>query len=127
MVSAGRYEMIKSATGFSDEELARRKIDKIHPSFRMIALAEPPNLQDSSQQWLIPELLPLFFYHQLDPLPIEEEIEVLRQKVPAADKKLLKKLVTFVDGLRHSSDVNVKFFKLKLKFNFFTIKFVKLE
>lgn len=55
-----------------------RQIYKIHPAFRIIALAEPPVIGSSSQQWLTPELLTLFMYHHLRPLSLEEETQVLQ-------------------------------------------------
>ena len=38
-----RYVELQSQLGWSDVQMAEAGIQKIHPSFRMIALAEPPS------------------------------------------------------------------------------------
>ena len=58
-----------------------RAIMKIHPSFRVVALAEPPVIGSSSQQWLNPELLTLFMYHHIKPLTMAEEMFVIQGMV----------------------------------------------
>jgi hypothetical protein len=80
----------------------------IHPSFRLIGLAEPPNLQDSSQHWLTPELLTLFVYHDLRPLPADEETSIITDLVPGVSKSMERGLVEFVETLRRSQDTNVR-------------------
>jgi len=37
-----RYDAVKEKTKLSDEELASSGVLRIHPSFRIMALAEPP-------------------------------------------------------------------------------------
>ncbi len=37
-----RYEEIKAKNGYNDEEMLHRGIRPIHPSFRIVALSEPP-------------------------------------------------------------------------------------
>jgi von Willebrand factor A domain-containing protein 8 len=55
-----------------------RKIFRIKENFRIIALAEPPNLTGSGKgQWLTPEVLSMFLFHSMRPLSQEEEIAVL--------------------------------------------------
>lgn len=58
-----------------------RRIFPIHPSFRVIALAEPPVAGSSSQQWLSPELLTMFFFHSVRPLAKVEEAAVIHGMV----------------------------------------------
>ena len=53
----------------------------IHPSFRIIALAEPPVVGSSSQQWLNAEQLTVFLYHNMRSLSVAEELHVLNKLV----------------------------------------------
>lgn len=65
----------------SDAEMAKSGIFKIHPSFRIIALAEPPVINSASGQWLNSELLSLFLFHEIRPLGESEEIHIIEAKV----------------------------------------------
>ena len=61
-----------------------RKVVRIKDNFRIIALAEPPNISGSGKgQWLTPEVLSMFLYHSMRPLSQEEEIAVLSRLVKA--------------------------------------------
>ena len=54
----------------------------IHPSFRIIGLAEPPVVGGSSQQqWLNSELLSMFLFHHVRPLSKKEEAQVIYEMV----------------------------------------------
>ena len=54
----------------------------IHPSFRIIGLAEPPVVGGSSQQqWLNSELLSMFLFHHVRPLSKQEEAQVIYEMV----------------------------------------------
>ncbi|KAL0183780.1 hypothetical protein M9458_019476, partial [Cirrhinus mrigala] len=50
----------------------------IHPSFRIIALAEPPQVGSTTQQWLGPEILTMFLFHTIKPLAKIEETAVIQ-------------------------------------------------
>ncbi|KAJ8310233.1 hypothetical protein KUTeg_012098 [Tegillarca granosa] len=97
-----RYDDIKHQTGLSDTELGDRKIYPIHPSFRIVALAEPPLPGSSTQQWLTPELLTMFLFHNLRPLSQAEEKLVITTVVK--DCPDITKLLKFVHQLRSSKD-----------------------
>lgn len=56
---------------------------RIHPSFRLIALAGKPVINSSTGQWLNSELLSMFLFHEMRPLAKEEEIHIIRSKVSA--------------------------------------------
>ena len=53
----------------------------IHPSFRIIGLAEPPVVGSSQQQWLNSELLSVFLFHHVRPLSKQEEAQVIYDMV----------------------------------------------
>ncbi|KAK2112757.1 von Willebrand factor A domain-containing protein 8 [Saguinus oedipus] len=56
-----------------------KSIFPIHPSFRIIALAEPPVIGSPTHQWLGPEFLTMFFFHYVKPLVKSEEIQVIKE------------------------------------------------
>lgn len=58
-----------------------RGIYRIHPSFRIIALSEPPVVGSSSQQWLNAEMLTMFLYHHMRSLSEAEEVHVIGRLV----------------------------------------------
>lgn len=58
-----------------------RSIFPVHPSFRIIALAEPPVIGSTTQQWLGPEFLTMFFFHHMKPLVKSEEVQVIKEMV----------------------------------------------
>jgi len=61
-----------------------RGLLKIHPSFRIVALAEPPVIGSSSQQWLNAEQLTMFLYHHMRTMSVAEELHILKVLVGTA-------------------------------------------
>lgn len=105
LLQQGRYEEVKNVTGKTDDDMNESKIFPIHPSFRIIALAEPPVIGSSKQQWLTPEILTMFLYHNIRLLSLAEEEQVLNNLVPNCPD--MTKLLDFVQKLRASSDSTV--------------------
>ena len=83
LISEERYEKIRQEKGMTEEEMAKdSQILKIKDGFRMVALAEPPSVSNtsaSSGQWLTPEILSMFMFHAMRPLNQSEEFAVLSQ------------------------------------------------
>ncbi|XP_064614845.1 von Willebrand factor A domain-containing protein 8-like [Liolophura sinensis] len=100
-----RYEQIKETYDLTDTDMINRSIFSIHPSFRIIALAEPPVVGSSTQQWLTPELLTAFLYHPMRPLSMAEEVDVLQKLVPTSPD--LSSLLSFVHKMRQSHDPTI--------------------
>lgn len=79
-----------------------RLIFPIHPSFRVLALAEPPIVGPTSssssnnrgQQWLGPEMLTMFLYHTVAPLAKAEEMSLIEGLVSPTYKTSLIFLLT---------------------------------
>uniref|UniRef100_A0A670J864 von Willebrand factor A domain-containing protein 8 n=1 Tax=Podarcis muralis TaxID=64176 RepID=A0A670J864_PODMU len=99
-----RYQKLKEDLQLSDEELQQRSIFPIQPSFRIIALAEPPVIGSPTQQWLGPELLTLFLFHDIKPLSKSEEIEVIKGVVPNVPSAAVEQLLKLAHKLRETND-----------------------
>uniref|UniRef100_A0ABM5FZN6 von Willebrand factor A domain-containing protein 8 n=1 Tax=Pogona vitticeps TaxID=103695 RepID=A0ABM5FZN6_9SAUR len=99
-----RYQKLKEELQLSDEKLQERSIFPIHPSFRIIALAEPPVIGGTTQQWLGPELLTLFLFHYMKPLSKSEEIKVIKEMVPNVPSAAVEQLLKLTHKLRETND-----------------------
>ncbi|XP_063282038.1 von Willebrand factor A domain-containing protein 8 [Pelobates fuscus] len=99
-----RYQYLKEELQLSHEQLQERCIFPIHPSFRIIALAEPPVIGGNTQQWLGPELLTMFMYHEIKPSTKREEIQIMREMVPNVPKEAVEQLLTLKHKLRNTKD-----------------------
>ncbi|XP_050455261.1 von Willebrand factor A domain-containing protein 8 [Cataglyphis hispanica] len=103
LIRADRYDEIKKEYNRTDEEMRDRGILRIHPAFRLVALAEPPVVNNSSGQWLNSELLSLFLFHEMKPLDKHEEIHIIRSKFGEPSRELLS-IVELAHVLRSSED-----------------------
>ncbi|XP_067371715.1 von Willebrand factor A domain-containing protein 8 isoform X1 [Channa argus] len=109
-----RYQALKEQLQFNDQQLQERSIFPIHPSFRVLALAEPPivgaspNSSSSSssrgQQWLGPELLTMFLYHRVAPLAKAEEMDLIQGLTPNVPKEAAEQLLHLTHNLRKTND-----------------------
>ena len=82
LISEERFGKICQQSGLSEEEFSQKsQILKIKDSFRIVALAEPPSINSTTSssggQWLTPEILSMFFFHNMRPLNQAEELSVL--------------------------------------------------
>ncbi|RVE58198.1 hypothetical protein OJAV_G00206850 [Oryzias javanicus] len=110
-----RYQTLKDQLQLSDQQLQERSIFPIHPSFRVLALAEPPVVggsasSDSSrgQQWLGSELLTMFLYHTVTPLAKAEEMDLILGLTPSVPKEAAEQLLNFTHSLRRGNDPTAK-------------------
>lgn len=80
-----RYDALKYQHGYNDDELnLQHGVYRVDPKFYIVATANPPRLDGtgkSKAQWLTPEMLTLFFYHQLPDMEMFEELEVIESFV----------------------------------------------
>ncbi|XP_012262209.2 von Willebrand factor A domain-containing protein 8 [Athalia rosae] len=107
LMRADRYEDIKNEYQKSDEDMKNSGILRVHPSFRVIALAEPPVPNSSSAQWLNSELLSLFLFHEMRPLDEAEETRIIQSKFGTSSKALLD-IIKLTHTLRSSSDATLQ-------------------
>ncbi|KAK3754019.1 hypothetical protein QZH41_020304, partial [Actinostola sp. cb2023] len=76
----------------------------IHPSFRIIGLAEPPVIGSSQAPWLNSEVLSMFLFHKVIPLSRHEEAEVIYNIVPEVPRSAMDKVLNLTDRLRNAKD-----------------------
>ncbi|XP_004527380.1 von Willebrand factor A domain-containing protein 8 [Ceratitis capitata] len=89
--------------GYTKLELTEKNILKIHDSFRIIALAEPPNPNQPAQNWLTSEMLSLFLFLEVRPLQQSEEYEIIRKLYGEIDEDI-NKIINLSHNLRDSND-----------------------
>ncbi|XP_069495477.1 von Willebrand factor A domain-containing protein 8 [Ambystoma mexicanum] len=104
LIRDDRYQHLKQELQLSDEQLKKRSVFPIHPSFRIISLAEPPVIGGSAQQWLGPELLTMFLFHTVKPLTMHEEIQIIQGMIPNVPKDAAEQLLTLTHKLRETKD-----------------------
>lgn len=106
LLSGERYEALLQQ-GLTKLELAEKGILKIHDSFRIIALAEPPNPNSTAQNWLTPEMLTLFLYMEVRPLQQSEEYEIIKKLYGSIDDNI-HKVIQLSHILRGSPDATLQ-------------------
>ncbi|XP_074550636.1 von Willebrand factor A domain-containing protein 8 [Halichoeres trimaculatus] len=107
-----RYQTLKEQLQFTDEQLKERSIFPIHPSFRVLALAEPPVVgaapsggsSKGQQQWLGPELLTMFLYHTVSPLAKAEEMGLIQGLTHNVPTEAVEQLLHLTHTLRKTND-----------------------
>ncbi|XP_055616057.1 von Willebrand factor A domain-containing protein 8 [Toxorhynchites rutilus septentrionalis] len=70
-----RYDRLLEM-GFTGEDLSARGILRIDPAFRIIAMAEP-HKKSGGTNWMNPETLNLFLFHEIRGLSRDEELRVI--------------------------------------------------
>uniref|UniRef100_A0A8C4W504 von Willebrand factor A domain containing 8 n=1 Tax=Gopherus evgoodei TaxID=1825980 RepID=A0A8C4W504_9SAUR len=99
-----RYQSLKDELQLSDRELQQRSIFPIHSSFRIVALAEPPVIGSSTKQWLGPEFLTLFLFHNVKSFTRNEEIQVIKEMIPNVPTVAVEQLLSLTHKLRETND-----------------------
>nr|XP_023681264.1 von Willebrand factor A domain-containing protein 8 isoform X2 [Paramormyrops kingsleyae] len=104
LLRSDRYQILKEEMKMSDSEMEQRSIFPIHPSFRLLALAEPPVQGSRGQQWLNPEILTMFFFHTVKPLDVAEETSIIQGMTPNAPAEAVQLLLHLTHSLRKTND-----------------------
>jgi hypothetical protein len=97
LLGSAQYSILQ--TQMAGDELLAKRIFPIHDRFRLIALGDA-----NSPKWLNEQLLSLFLFHTLTPMAMEEELEVIKGKIPDVDEELARRLLRLVHSLRKSKD-----------------------
>lgn len=81
LISNERYNFLIEKVGLTKEHLLEKGIFPIHPDFSITAVGEPPNVHSKEGNWMTPEMLSLFVFHDLRTLSKIEEMHVITSKV----------------------------------------------
>ncbi|KAK7080894.1 von Willebrand factor A domain-containing protein 8 [Halocaridina rubra] len=103
LVRHDRYDAIKSVNSFTDQDMEAKGVHRIHPAFRIVALAEPPVVGQAQGQWLTPEALTLFLYHTMRPLKPQETVNLLTKLVGDCHASV-ERLIHLASRLSTSTD-----------------------
>eukprot|EP00055_Hartaetosiga_balthica_P017545 m.118566 g.118566 ORF g.118566 m.118566 type:complete len:1915 (+) comp9344_c0_seq1:274-6018(+) len=106
-VESSRFDalMMNGNNSITEKELNANGVFRIHPSFRIIATAEPPKPSQAglSSSWLSNEIQAMFSFLPLRPLNhIEEEaiISGLFPSIPIAERK---RIISLIEHIRDQS------------------------
>lgn len=80
LIRHDRYEAIKEELRKTDEEMMQSGILKIHPGFLIFALGEP-HTHGAGKNWITPEVLSLFVFHEMRTLRKDEEMHIITSLV----------------------------------------------
>eukprot|EP01134_Creolimax_fragrantissima_P008370 CFRG8370T1 len=104
LVGHDRYQTLRDNCRGNAASL--RALDKtvrmIHPSFRILALANP-DTATATKKWLQSETVPLFSFHQLPVLSIETKEKILRRRFPLIAAETMNSLATLSTRLQQSA------------------------
>ncbi len=102
-----RFDALCRRHGWTPEELASRGVLRVHPAFRIVALAEPPAASGGGSgggglgQWLPSEALTSFLFHALRPMSLAEEQAVVQTAFGSVQPPpQLQALLAFAQTLR---------------------------
>ncbi|XP_043215151.1 von Willebrand factor A domain-containing protein 8-like isoform X2 [Amphibalanus amphitrite] len=98
-----RYDDVMSELGLAPDQMTERGVLRIHPAFRLVALAEPPVLGSGKGQWLTPEVMSMFMFHSMRPMTLKEESDVL-QEICGELGEPIREVVRFSHALRSAED-----------------------
>lgn len=88
------------AAGLSEAEVAALRVRRVHPAFRIVALALPPT---RAADWLSSEVLPLFAFHAVPGLDDAGAAALMRAAVPHIRGDTVSALLALSAALRADS------------------------
>ncbi|EKX41778.1 hypothetical protein GUITHDRAFT_112197 [Guillardia theta CCMP2712] len=86
LLRSDRWEAIMEEQGLGEDEMHALGLLRVHPSFRVVAIAAPPSAE---HDWLTTENASMFSFHRLEPLEEEVNEAVLREMFPDAAPELV--------------------------------------
>ena len=75
-----RYDAVMADHGFDAAQMDAAGIVRIHPSFRIIGLGEPP--ESGARPWFTEEIASMFLTHTVSPLSADEERDAAARMYP---------------------------------------------
>eukprot|EP00439_Symbiodinium_sp_Y106_P066358 s1106_g10.t2 len=109
LVSPERWRKLTVVKGLSQDcrefEEAHVRFRAVHPSFRCVATAESQTSQREGRQnlWLDDEVVTLFQFHSLAPLPAQEQVQLANRSRVSKNEQVLEGLIMFGEKMRSAS------------------------
>ncbi|KAF7279849.1 hypothetical protein GWI33_006657 [Rhynchophorus ferrugineus] len=107
LISSERYKFLIEKVELTRDQLTEAGIFPIHPDFRIVAVGDPPILQSKDGNWISPEMLSLFVFHDLRTLSKVEEMQVISTKFGPINQEL-HKIINIAHALRENQDPALK-------------------
>uniref|UniRef100_F1KQG7 VWFA domain-containing protein n=1 Tax=Ascaris suum TaxID=6253 RepID=F1KQG7_ASCSU len=104
LLDSERFHLVAKSAGLSKEQLEKKGVFEIHPSFRIIAVGDSEN----ESRWLNEQVLSLFTFHTMKALSVDAQCRVIGSLVPNEDATQTRNVVTFVESLRNSPDAGLR-------------------
>ncbi|KAG0097282.1 von Willebrand factor A domain-containing protein 8 [Podila epicladia] len=105
------FDQLQAKHGWTLEQMTKRGLLRIAPSFRIVALARPVSNGTEGGKpgsWLAPEIVSMFQFVTVRPLSLEEETQLLETLSPGVSPESLGLLLRFANHLRASPDETIK-------------------
>ncbi|CAE7221629.1 Vwa8 [Symbiodinium sp. CCMP2592] len=109
LVSPERWRKLSVAKGLCQDcrefEEAHVRFRAVHPSFRCVATAESQTSQREGRQnlWLDDEVVTLFQFHSLAPLPAQEQVQLANRSRVSKNDQVFEGLIMFGEKMRSAS------------------------
>ncbi|ETN04638.1 hypothetical protein PPTG_14469 [Phytophthora nicotianae INRA-310] len=124
LVSQATYDVIMAETNASGELSALSRVSPIHPSFRIIAIAEadPATLKgtvaipgkESTAAWLSSDSISMFSFHQLPTISAAQNEEIVRRLFPELPQVTTSTLLNFSEKLQRAKENSADYLALSL-------------
>ncbi|KAF9204985.1 von Willebrand factor A domain-containing protein 8 [Haplosporangium sp. Z 27] len=105
------YDQLQAKHGWSKDQMEKKGLLRISPSFRIVALARPVSNGTEGGKpgsWLAPEIVSMFQFVTVRPLSLQEETQLLETLSPGVSPESLGLLLKFANHLRDSKDETIK-------------------
>ncbi|EDQ92903.1 uncharacterized protein MONBRDRAFT_14058 [Monosiga brevicollis MX1] len=98
LMSRERWEALAELTGLDPASPTLHGVELIHPSFRIVALAEPDIKGAAGKNWITEEIASLFEWHICQPLCKEDQLALLGNTDPEAAVRIHGAMQRLHDG-----------------------------
>ncbi|KAG0353898.1 von Willebrand factor A domain-containing protein 8, partial [Gamsiella multidivaricata] len=111
LLRPSHYDQLQAKYGWGQEQMEKKGLLRIAPSFRIVALARPVSNGTEGGKpgsWLAPEIVSMFQFVTVRPLSLQEETQLLETLSPGVSPESLGLLLKFANHLRNSPDETIK-------------------
>lgn len=106
LLRADKFDALMVAHGWTMDDMRRKGVVRISPTFRIVALAEPPDVAATApaRKWFTPELCSMFVFHECGTLTRAEEHDIIDRMYGSAHNADLERLLGVAHWLRDRRD-----------------------